>query len=155
MAGQPFNDSSDSFCFTMHEHFSWLYEARSGTSRQSRQIADPQSAHLVTAVLPHGVPVSLSLDTYSIWQNGFIAHENAPDSVKSWRAFVTASPPSSDLSDALEAEGVAYPKLQSKSLRPQFMLWNVHRRKFQLLIRAHLRQQFQVGIYYSVADSEV
>jgi hypothetical protein len=27
---------------------------------------------LVTAALPHGVPTSLSLDTYSIWQNGFM-----------------------------------------------------------------------------------
>jgi hypothetical protein len=76
--------------------------------QQSAQIADPQSEHLAMAGFPHGIPTSLSLDTYSIWQNGFIAHENAPDSVKSWRAFVTASPPSSDLSDALEAEEVAY-----------------------------------------------
>jgi hypothetical protein len=31
-----------------------------------------QSEHFATAVLPHGVPTSLSLDTYSIWQNGFM-----------------------------------------------------------------------------------
>jgi hypothetical protein len=61
------------------KHFSWLYEARSGTSRQSRQIADPQSAHLATAVLPHGVPVSLSLDTYSIWQKVFKFNDEASD----------------------------------------------------------------------------
>jgi hypothetical protein len=31
-------------------------------------MATPQSAHLVTADLPHGIPLSLSLDTNSIWQ---------------------------------------------------------------------------------------
>jgi hypothetical protein len=39
---------------------------------QSEQIEAPQSAHLVTAALPHGVPTSLSLDTYSICQDGFM-----------------------------------------------------------------------------------
>jgi hypothetical protein len=28
----------------------------------------PQSLHFATAGLPHGIPTSLSLDTYSIWQ---------------------------------------------------------------------------------------
>jgi len=42
------------------------------------------------AGFPHGIAYVAVMDTYSIWQNGFIAHENAPDSVKSWRAFVTA-----------------------------------------------------------------
>jgi len=31
----------------------------------SEQIEEPQSAHFVTAGLPQGVPLSLSLDTYS------------------------------------------------------------------------------------------
>jgi hypothetical protein len=33
----------------------------------------PQSLHFAKAGLPHGVPVSLSLDRYSIWQDEFIA----------------------------------------------------------------------------------
>ena len=42
----------------------------------------PQSLHFAKAGLPHGVPVSLSLDGYSIWKKH--ARENAPDSVKPW-----------------------------------------------------------------------
>ena len=45
--------------------------------------------------------------TGDVLANQEIAHENASDSVKSWGAFATASPPSSDLSDALVALVVA------------------------------------------------
>ena len=55
-------------------------------------------------------------------ENKSIATVNPTDG-----AFVTGSPPSSDLSDALVALVVAYPNLPSKSFRPQFMLWNIHR----------------------------
>jgi hypothetical protein len=55
-----------------------IYQSRIGTaylaaSRGSSICADCRVAlrrHLATAVLPHGVPTSLSLDTYSIWHNG-------------------------------------------------------------------------------------
>jgi hypothetical protein len=53
--------------------------------RQSAQIAAPQSAHFATARLPHGIPTSLSLDTCSIWQDGFIletAREVVPSRVE-------------------------------------------------------------------------
>jgi hypothetical protein len=36
--------------------------------RQFEQIAEPQSAHVATADLPHGVPTSLSLAPKMIWQ---------------------------------------------------------------------------------------
>jgi len=43
-----------------------ILAARQHSVEQLSQIAEPQSVHLATAVLSHGTPLSLSLDTYSI-----------------------------------------------------------------------------------------
>lgn len=47
-------------------------ESPQHSTQQSGQIADPQSLHFATAVLPHGAPTSMSLDPYSIRQVEFI-----------------------------------------------------------------------------------
>jgi hypothetical protein len=44
----------------------WQNDSPQHQIRQSEQIATPQSPHCATAGLPHGIPMSLSLETYSI-----------------------------------------------------------------------------------------
>src|SRR5438067_12184574 len=45
--------------------------------------------------------------------------------------------------------------LQSTSIRQQLVPWDIHRRKFQLLVLSHLGKQFQIEIYCLLVDPKI